>query len=137
MSHQCRLTPPYNAFQPTGLIQDACCDFETVESVNDNLYTGLNSLVDKPFFRYHKVRSHYYPFRSNRLTLRQPERWRTETHLFPQLLTRSFSQVDLLRECPFWQEDGSCMNIACAVETTTEVKPFVLSRRLFSAHSPS
>jgi len=35
--------------------------------------------------------------------------------------TFSILQVDLFRECPFWQEDGSCMNRACSVETTEEV----------------
>ena len=32
-----------------------------------------------------------------------------------------YQKVDLFRECPFWQEDGSCMNRACAVEETEEV----------------
>ncbi|KAL8280820.1 hypothetical protein RQP46_006824 [Phenoliferia psychrophenolica] len=68
--------------KPTGLIQDACCDFETVESVNTDVFTSLHELVRTPYFRFHKV--------------------------------------DLYRECPFWQEDGSCMNRACGVETTDE-----------------
>ncbi|KAM0749062.1 endoplasmic oxidoreductin [Meredithblackwellia eburnea MCA 4105] len=68
--------------KPTGLIQDACCDFETVESVNNDIFHSLHDLVTTPFFRYHKV--------------------------------------DLYRECPFWQEEGSCMNRACGVETTEE-----------------
>lgn len=37
------------------------------------------------------------------------------------LTRRPDLQVDLFRECPFWQEDGSCMNRACSVETTEEV----------------
>jgi hypothetical protein len=44
--------------QPTGLIQDACCDFETVEDVNERLHERLQDLVKIPFFRYQKVRSH-------------------------------------------------------------------------------
>ena len=64
--------------QPTGLIHDACCDFETIETVNKDLYTQLRDLSRSEYFRY----------------------W----------------QVDLFRECPFWKEDGSCMNRACAVE---------------------
>ncbi|GAA6009466.1 hypothetical protein JCM11491_003568 [Sporobolomyces phaffii] len=68
--------------KPTGQIQDACCDFETVESVNKELFDRLHDLVRKDYFRYHKV--------------------------------------DLYKECPFWQEEGSCMNRACGVETTEE-----------------
>ncbi|GAA5854771.1 hypothetical protein JCM5353_006492 [Sporobolomyces roseus] len=68
--------------KPTGQIQDACCDFETVESVNNDLFQGLHRLVSTDYFRYHKV--------------------------------------DLYKECPFWQEQGSCMNRACGVETTQE-----------------
>lgn len=41
--------------QPTGLIQDACCDFETVESVNNDVFNGVHELVETPFFRYYKV----------------------------------------------------------------------------------
>ncbi|GAA5936422.1 ER oxidoreductin [Sporobolomyces koalae] len=68
--------------KPTGQIQDACCDFETIESVNRDLFDRLHGLVATPYFRYHKV--------------------------------------DLYKECPFWQEEGSCMNRACGVETTEE-----------------
>ncbi|GAA5944516.1 hypothetical protein JCM1841_006465 [Sporobolomyces salmonicolor] len=68
--------------KPTGQIQDACCDYETVETVNQDLFDRLHRLVATPYFRYHKV--------------------------------------DLYKECPFWQEEGSCMNRACGVETTEE-----------------
>ncbi|GAA5916766.1 hypothetical protein JCM6882_003052 [Rhodosporidiobolus microsporus] len=68
--------------KPSGQIQDACCDFETVESVNHELFERVHELVATPYFRYHKV--------------------------------------DLFKECPFWSEDGSCMNRACGVETTDE-----------------
>ncbi|GAA5907739.1 hypothetical protein JCM5296_007457 [Sporobolomyces johnsonii] len=68
--------------KPTGQIQDACCDYETVETVNQDLFDRLHGLVATPYFRYHKV--------------------------------------DLYKECPFWQEEGSCMNRACGVETTEE-----------------
>ncbi|GAA5853012.1 hypothetical protein JCM8547_004768 [Rhodosporidiobolus lusitaniae] len=68
--------------KPSGQIQDACCDFETVENVNHDLFTGLHELVATPYFRYHKV--------------------------------------DLLKECPFWSEDGSCMNRACGVDYLDE-----------------
>lgn len=68
--------------KPTGQIHDACCDYETVESVNHDLFGRLHQLVETPYFRYHKV--------------------------------------DLAKECPFWEEDGSCMNRACGVETKDE-----------------
>ncbi|BGP41074.1 endoplasmic oxidoreductin-1 [Rhodotorula kratochvilovae] len=71
-----------NYCKPTGQIHDACCDYETVESVNEELFGRLHELVADPYFRYHKV--------------------------------------DLAKECPFWEEDGSCMNRACGVETTDE-----------------
>lgn len=69
--------------QPTGLIQDACCDYQTVEEVNDDLAQRLGTVIQLPFFRYQRV--------------------------------------DLFRECPYWREDGSCMNRACAVQETEEV----------------
>ncbi|GAA5912698.1 hypothetical protein JCM8208_007734 [Rhodotorula glutinis] len=71
-----------NYCKPTGQIHDACCDYETVEGVNEELFGRLHELVATPYFRYHKV--------------------------------------DLAKECPYWEEDGSCMNRACGVETTEE-----------------
>jgi len=68
--------------KPTGLIQDACCDYQTVEQVNDDISRQLNEIIQLPFFRYQKI--------------------------------------DLFRECPYWNEDGSCMNRACAVQETDE-----------------
>ncbi|KDE06115.1 hypothetical protein MVLG_03532 [Microbotryum lychnidis-dioicae p1A1 Lamole] len=91
--------------KPSGLIDDACCDFETVESVNDDLYSSLHDIVSTPYFRYHKV--------------------------------------DLYRECPFWQEDGSCINRACGVETTDEPnipekwRPSKLGALRLNASSPA
>lgn len=32
----------------------------------------------------------------------------------------------MAKECPFWEEDGSCMNRACGVETKDEVRGFSL-----------
>lgn len=49
------------------------------------------------------------------------------TELFPkihELVEHPFFRyykVDLFRECPFWQENGFCMNRACSVEETEEV----------------
>lgn len=31
------------------------CDYETIESVNDELFSNLSELVHKPFFRYFQV----------------------------------------------------------------------------------
>jgi hypothetical protein len=93
------------------LIQDACCDFESVESVNNRLYDRLHQLVATPFFRFHKVSE-------GRSTGEEEDRPTCQldvTDLAPSL------QVDLFKECPFWQEQGSCMNRACGVETTDEV----------------
>ena len=60
------------------------CDFETVESYNDELYTQLHDLVASPFFKYFRA--------------------------------------DLYRECPFWQENGFCMNRECGITTVDEVR---------------
>ncbi|KAK7687020.1 hypothetical protein QCA50_009519 [Cerrena zonata] len=67
---------------PTGPIETTLCDFETVESHNDELYTQLHDLVQTPFFKYFRV--------------------------------------DLYRECPFWQENGLCMNRECGITTIDE-----------------
>ena len=41
----------------TGVVDDCCCDSETVEALKfDVLNPALNVLVTKPFFRYFKVR---------------------------------------------------------------------------------
>jgi hypothetical protein len=45
-----------NFLQPTGPIETTLCDYETVESVNEELYNNLSELVRLPFFRYFRVR---------------------------------------------------------------------------------
>ncbi|KAJ7217832.1 hypothetical protein GGX14DRAFT_598179, partial [Mycena pura] len=40
---------------PTGPIDATLCDFETVESVNDDLFANLRALVGQPFFKYFQV----------------------------------------------------------------------------------
>ncbi|KAF7321751.1 Endoplasmic oxidoreductin-1 [Mycena kentingensis (nom. inval.)] len=40
---------------PTGPIDTTLCDFETVESVNDDLFSNLHSLVETPFFKFFQV----------------------------------------------------------------------------------
>jgi ERO1-like protein beta len=72
-----------DVLQPTGPIETTSCDYETVESVTEDLYTDLHDLVETPFFK--------------------------------------FFRVDLYRECPFWQENGFCMNRECGITTVDEV----------------
>ncbi|EMD37875.1 hypothetical protein CERSUDRAFT_83620 [Gelatoporia subvermispora B] len=67
---------------PTGPIETTSCDFETIESVNEDLYSELHKLVETPFFKYFRV--------------------------------------DLYRECPFWQDNGFCMNRECGITTVDE-----------------
>ncbi|RDX55119.1 endoplasmic oxidoreductin [Lentinus brumalis] len=67
---------------PTGPIETTQCDFETIESVTDELYNDLHTLVETPFFKYFRL--------------------------------------DLYRECPFWQENGFCMNRECGITTVDE-----------------
>lgn len=40
---------------PLGPIETTLCNYETVESVNDDLFDQLHQLVATPFFRYYKV----------------------------------------------------------------------------------
>ncbi|XP_043690322.1 endoplasmic reticulum oxidoreductin-1-like [Telopea speciosissima] len=41
----------------TGIVEDCCCDYETVDSVNEEvLHPLLQELVKTPFFRYFKVK---------------------------------------------------------------------------------
>ncbi|EGN99657.1 hypothetical protein SERLA73DRAFT_51799 [Serpula lacrymans var. lacrymans S7.3] len=65
-----------------GPIETTMCDYETIESVNSELYRNLHEVVHTPFFRYF--------------------------------------QVDLYRDCPFWQENGFCMNRECGITTVDE-----------------
>ncbi|KAK7472679.1 endoplasmic oxidoreductin-1 [Stygiomarasmius scandens] len=68
--------------KPTGPIDTTLCDYETVESVNRELFENLHELVQMPFFKYF--------------------------------------QVDLYRECPFWDDHGSCSDPGCAITTIDE-----------------
>ncbi|PWN43889.1 ERO1-domain-containing protein [Ceraceosorus guamensis] len=70
--------------RPTGQIEDACCDYETVERRMNTakFFQTLQGLVETRYFRYYKV--------------------------------------DLFKDCPFWYENGLCMNRACAVEKAEE-----------------
>ncbi|RUS18101.1 hypothetical protein BC937DRAFT_89148 [Endogone sp. FLAS-F59071] len=44
-----------NYCNPTGIISDSCCDFETVEKVNEDLYGRIQDLIKTKFFRYYKL----------------------------------------------------------------------------------
>ncbi|KAG0166658.1 hypothetical protein DFQ28_008605 [Apophysomyces sp. BC1034] len=67
---------------PVGQIKDTCCDFQSVETVQQNIFDKIQALVKTNFFRYYKL--------------------------------------NLWRECPFWNDDGLCMNRDCSVATTDE-----------------
>ncbi|KAJ9094854.1 hypothetical protein QFC19_007783 [Naganishia cerealis] len=67
---------------PSGPIENTLCAYETIESLNKDLYPTLHDLVTSDFFKHYKV--------------------------------------DLFRECPFWYENGFCMNRDCGVETADE-----------------
>lgn len=43
-------------FKPTGPIDTTMCDYETVESVNGDLFSNIHELVKTPFFKYFQVR---------------------------------------------------------------------------------
>lgn len=68
--------------RPTGQIEDASCDYETVETINSQFFDRLDALRKTDFFKFYKV--------------------------------------NLFKECPYWNENGFCMNRACSVETEDE-----------------
>lgn len=46
-----------NPQQPTGPIETTSCDYESLESVNNDLFNNMDELVRTPFFKYFQVRS--------------------------------------------------------------------------------
>ena len=74
--------PAASICRPTGQIEDASCDYETVETINSQFFDRLDTLRKTDFFKFYKV--------------------------------------NLFKECPFWNENGFCMNRACSVETEDE-----------------
>ncbi|KAH7929869.1 endoplasmic oxidoreductin [Leucogyrophana mollusca] len=82
LEHQPVRGQPFCQDTTTGPIETTMCHYETVESVNEELYSNLKELVQTPFFKYF--------------------------------------QVDLYRECPFWHENGFCMNRECGITTVDE-----------------
>ncbi|KZV29728.1 endoplasmic oxidoreductin-1-like [Dorcoceras hygrometricum] len=70
----------------TGVVEDCCCDYETVDNINEAvLHPLLQELVKTPFFRYFKV--------EYQLSL----------------------PVKLWCDCPFWPDDGMCNLRDCSV----------------------
>ena len=52
----CRCGPFQAARKYTGMVEDCCCDYETVDAINEEvLHPILQELVKLPFFRYFKV----------------------------------------------------------------------------------
>lgn len=82
LEHESTRGEPLCQHSTTGPIETTLCDYETIESVNGEIYSALSELVQTPFFKYF--------------------------------------QVDLYRECPFWQENGFCMNRECGITTVDE-----------------
>ena len=85
--------------RPTGQIEDACADYESVEQLNDAyMFQKLDALRRTKYFRYFLV--------------------------------------DLFKDCPFWVDDGLCMNRACAVEKMdeTDVPEELRASRLGAVH---
>jgi ERO1-like protein beta len=87
-----------------GPIETTTCDFETVESVNDDLYDHLHNLVQMPFFKTFRVRAAF------------------ASGLRTSVLMDDVWQVDLYRECPFWTEKVFCANQECSITTVNEVR---------------
>jgi ERO1-like protein beta len=76
------------------------CDYETVESVNEELYNQLHALVQTPFFKYFRV----------------------STYVLSQgYAALILCKVDLYRDCPFWDENILCVNEDCRIITVDEV----------------
>ncbi|CAG8434576.1 5358_t:CDS:10 [Diversispora eburnea] len=44
-----------NYCSPSGIINDACCDYETVEKTNDIISSRISELVATDFFKYYKL----------------------------------------------------------------------------------
>ncbi|OAX41080.1 endoplasmic oxidoreductin-1 [Rhizopogon vinicolor AM-OR11-026] len=82
LEHESVRGEPLCQHSTVGPIETTLCDYETIESVNGELYNTLSELVRTPFFKYF--------------------------------------QVDLYRECPYWQENGFCMNRECGITTVDE-----------------
>ncbi|KAJ9078750.1 endoplasmic oxidoreductin-1 [Entomophthora muscae] len=47
-----------NYCKPEGLIKDSCCDFKTVDDLNQEILPDLNKLLETPFFSHFKLNLH-------------------------------------------------------------------------------
>lgn len=88
----------------SGPIETTQCDYETLESINDDLHQNLHELVRTPFFKYLKV-CRFVCIHQLDISLMPPKR-----------------QIDLSRECPYWEANGYCILRDCAVTTVDEVR---------------
>jgi len=55
LGHEPARVPPSCPQPPTGPIETTMCDYETIESINGELYDQLHELVQMPFFKYFRV----------------------------------------------------------------------------------
>lgn len=58
------VTLSHSAEQPTGPIDTTSCDYETVDSVNEDLFENLHELVATPFFKYFQARVYHSSIKS-------------------------------------------------------------------------
>ncbi|CAI2183560.1 19640_t:CDS:2, partial [Funneliformis geosporum] len=49
-------TTDQNYCTPSGIISDACCEYETVEKINNDLSPRLRELIESDFFKYYKLK---------------------------------------------------------------------------------
>ncbi|KAL6636960.1 hypothetical protein ACP70R_024532 [Stipagrostis hirtigluma subsp. patula] len=77
----------------TGMVEDCCCDYETVDAINEEvLHPILQELVRLPFFRYFK-----------------------KPGIMDQVRVSTLAAVKLWCDCPFWPDDGMCRLRDCSV----------------------
>lgn len=54
-AHDVMLTQIYIRLQTTGPIETTACDYESIDSVTEDLFDNLHELVQTPFFKYFRV----------------------------------------------------------------------------------
>ncbi|KAG4946842.1 hypothetical protein JHK87_042849 [Glycine soja] len=119
-----RGTPKYS-----GMVEDCCCDYETVDRLNEEvLHPSLQELVKTPFFRYFKYQAFQLlskcgvdvecvtgrwwtlPYKHHAVA---DEATKDEHHAVPAI--SSYLLVKLWCDCPFWPDDGMCRLRDCSV----------------------
>ncbi|KAG5545915.1 hypothetical protein RHGRI_018170 [Rhododendron griersonianum] len=87
----------------TGIVEDCCCDYETVDSINGEvLHPLLQELVTTPFFRYFKL-------------ARSASFVGATSGSGSEVVHNFFPIVKLWCDCPFWPDDGMCRLRDCSV----------------------